>query len=235
MRPLRSRLGVVVSAGCIRAHNEGGRPARKRRALCSGISGGQAKRVNIGIAVVVNPRVLFLDEPTSGLDSYTANEVMTVVKGLASENVTICATIHSPSPYTFELFDRLMVLVRGETVYFGANGQTMLDYFKSIEGTVRPPQTALDNNNIGNNADYLTDLVVGADREGRAHEYADAFEQSDLKRSMDAIVHRNAKVRRCRIVMPAVHMCACLGRHCSTWSPTSKQQPRRLRHQRHVA
>ena len=166
----------------------------KRRALCSGISGGQAKRVNIGIAVVVNPRVLFLDEPTSGLDSYTANEVMTVVKGLASENVTICATIHSPSPYTFELFDRLMVLVRGETVYFGANGQTMLDYFKSIEGTVRPPQTALDNNNIGNNADYLTDLVVGADREGRAHEYADAFEQSDLKRSMDAIVHRNAKV-----------------------------------------
>jgi ABC-type methionine transport system ATPase subunit len=39
-------------------------------------AGGQCKRVNIGIALVSDPRVLFLDEPTSGLDSYTANEVI---------------------------------------------------------------------------------------------------------------------------------------------------------------
>ena len=35
----------------------------------------QAKRTNIGIALITRPRVLFLDEPTSGLDSYTAHEV----------------------------------------------------------------------------------------------------------------------------------------------------------------
>ena len=93
---------------------------------CRGISGGQAKRTNVALAMVVNPRVLFLDEPTSGLDSYTSNETMTVVKSLVQEGVTICATIHSPSPYTFALFDRLLVLVRGECVYHGPNGQAMV-------------------------------------------------------------------------------------------------------------
>lgn len=41
-----------------------------------GISGGQSKRVNIGLALVSSPSVLFLDEPTTGLDSFTASEVM---------------------------------------------------------------------------------------------------------------------------------------------------------------
>lgn len=79
--------------------------------LEKGISGGQAKRTNIGIALITSPRVLFLDEPTSGLDSFTANEVMTVVQGLAADRVTILATIHSPTAYAFSLFDSLMMLV----------------------------------------------------------------------------------------------------------------------------
>jgi ABC-type multidrug transport system ATPase subunit len=65
----------------------------------------------------------FLDEPTSGLDSYTANEVMTVVKNLIYDGVTVCATIHSPSQYCFNLFDRLMMLVKGRVVYFGTTGE----------------------------------------------------------------------------------------------------------------
>lgn len=41
----------------------------------------------------------------------------------------MCATIHSPTPYTFNLFDRLLLLLRGRVVYFGPNGRTALDYF----------------------------------------------------------------------------------------------------------
>eukprot|EP00892_Ulva_mutabilis_P005857 jgi/Ulvmu1/3643/UM017_0057.1 len=160
--------------------------------LSRGISGGQAKRANIAIAMVVDPRVLFLDEPTSGLDSYTSNEVMSVVKGLIKTGVTICATIHSPSPFCFSLFDRLMVLARGEVAYHGPNGPEMVEYFKHGCG-ISPPHTALDNEDIRNEADFLTDLVVGADREGRSGEYAQAYAKSDLKVKMDAIADKNAK------------------------------------------
>ncbi len=90
--------------------------------MSAGHIGGQCKRTNIGIALVSDPKVLFLDEPTSGLDSFTANEVMTVVKKLTQMGLTICATIHSPTPYCFNQFDRLHLLLRGQTVYFGPNG-----------------------------------------------------------------------------------------------------------------
>lgn len=47
---------------------------------------------------------------------------MTVVKKLTQMNLTVCATIHSPTPYCFNQFDRLHLLLRGQTVYFGPNG-----------------------------------------------------------------------------------------------------------------
>lgn len=48
---------------------------------------------------------------------------MTVVKDLVHTGITICATIHSPTPYCFALFDRLILLLRGRVVYFGDRGR----------------------------------------------------------------------------------------------------------------
>ena len=45
-----------------------------------------------------------------------------MVKSLVKTGMTICATIHSPTPYCFNLFDALMILLRGNVVYFGENG-----------------------------------------------------------------------------------------------------------------
>merc|ERR1712151_373992 len=64
--------------------------------LVRGISGGQAKRVNIGLALITRPQILFLDEPTSGLDSRTADEVIDLLWQLAREGRTVVCTIHSP-------------------------------------------------------------------------------------------------------------------------------------------
>ena len=145
--------------------------------MTKGISGGQAKRTNIGIALITNPRVLFLDEPTSGLDSYTANETMAVVKNLVTGGVTVCATIHSPTATAFALFDSLMMLTRGRTVYFGPRGQAAIEYALASwpHGGKGNPEA--------NGAEWLVDLITGADREGRAAAFADTYLASPLAAS----------------------------------------------------
>ena len=45
-----------------------------------GISGGERKRTNIGMELIIEPQVLFLDEPTTGLDAYTAVSVVKLLK-----------------------------------------------------------------------------------------------------------------------------------------------------------
>ena len=68
---------------------------------------------------------------SSGLDSFTASEVMEVVKSLVSTGMTIAATIHTPTSRTFQLFDRILILQRGRIVYFGNNGDAATSYFTS--------------------------------------------------------------------------------------------------------
>ena len=59
-----------------------------------GISGGEKKRVNVGIELIGNPNLLFLDEPTTGLDSTNAYKVMTRLRKLKDLGITIISTIH---------------------------------------------------------------------------------------------------------------------------------------------
>jgi len=67
-----------------------------------GISGGEKKRVSIGIELVSNPNLLFLDEPTTGLDSSTAEDIIKDLKSLCKRGITIISTIHSPSKEILE-------------------------------------------------------------------------------------------------------------------------------------
>lgn len=48
------------------------------------------------------------------------------VKRLARRGITICSTIHSPTAFCFNLFDRLILLLRGRVIYFGQNGAAAL-------------------------------------------------------------------------------------------------------------
>lgn len=101
-------------------------------ALTKGLSGGETKRVSIALGMIREPMVLYLDEPTSGLDSSTANEIMRLVKGIANDNRTVIASIHSPTTFCFGLFDNLFLLSSGRLAYFG-KAAVVEDFLESLE------------------------------------------------------------------------------------------------------
>ncbi|KAL5636267.1 hypothetical protein ACGC1H_004924 [Rhizoctonia solani] len=90
-----------------------------------GLSGGERRRVSIALEIVAGVEVLILDEPTSGLDSVSAANVARVLADLAHdpENpVAVIASIHQPSSRLYHQFDQILLLSRGEQVYFGPGG-----------------------------------------------------------------------------------------------------------------
>lgn len=85
-----------------------------------GISGGQKRRTSIAAQLVTKPTILFLDEPTSGLDSFASKEVISAIKNMAKrENMIVICSIHQPSTSAFNLFDKVLFLSKGKTVFNG--------------------------------------------------------------------------------------------------------------------
>ncbi|KAJ2757472.1 hypothetical protein H4S06_003170 [Coemansia sp. BCRC 34490] len=97
-----------------------------------GISGGERKRVSIGVELVTEPSLLVLDEPSSGLDSSSAEMVVQLTKDMAHErNLCTLMTIHQPSAEMVAQFDKLILLSQGKLVYMGPADQA-LQYFEKL-------------------------------------------------------------------------------------------------------
>mmetsp|Transcript_26760 Transcript_26760/g.80819 ORF Transcript_26760/g.80819 Transcript_26760/m.80819 type:complete len:958 (-) Transcript_26760:85-2958(-) len=98
-----------------------------------GISGGQRKRVNVGLELVADPKILFLDEPTSGLDSVSATKLCKILRDIAEkQRLTVAAVIHSPGPEAFMSFHNFLLLqTGGRLVYYGPMPKVE-QYFEDI-------------------------------------------------------------------------------------------------------
>lgn len=119
--------------------------------LIRGVSGGERKRTNIGMELIIDPPVLFLDEPTTGLDASTANSVLLLLKKMSNSGRTIILSIHQPRYSIYRLFDSLTLLSSGNLVYHGP-ARNALDYFKNIGYTCDP---------YNNPADFFLDVING--------------------------------------------------------------------------
>ncbi|MEM9858977.1 MAG: ATP-binding cassette domain-containing protein [Bacteroidota bacterium] len=94
------------------------------------ISGGQRKRLNIGLELLREPSVLFVDEPTSGLSSRDSENIMDLLKELSLKGKLIFVVIHQPSSDIFKMFDKLVILdTGGYQIYYG-NPVEAVVYFK---------------------------------------------------------------------------------------------------------
>jgi ABC-2 type transport system ATP-binding protein len=140
-RWLRDRLGVVLQELAVEpvltvrqvlTRNAGFYPAprpvgevieliglsEKADARMKTLSGGQQRRLDVGLGIVGNPELLFLDEPTTGLDPEGRRMSWDLVRQLTCEGTTVILTTH----YMDEaeaLADRIAVMVRGQIAATG--------------------------------------------------------------------------------------------------------------------
>jgi len=118
---------VLLSLGLSEIRNlKVGSPLQKT------ISGGQRKRLNIGLELLREPTILFVDEPTSGLSSRDSENIMDLLKELSLRGKMIFVVIHQPSSDIFKMFDTLIILdVGGFQIYYG-NPVESVNYFQEI-------------------------------------------------------------------------------------------------------
>ncbi|XP_074844497.1 ATP-binding cassette sub-family G member 8 [Carettochelys insculpta] len=96
-----------------------------------GVSGGERRRVSIGVQLLWNPGILILDEPTCGLDSFTAHNLVITLSRLARGNRLVLLSIHQPRSDIFQLFDLVLLMTSGTTIYSGT-AHDMVQYFTEI-------------------------------------------------------------------------------------------------------
>ena len=91
--------------------------ANRRDLTVSKLSGGQRKRVNVGVELLARPSILYADEPTSGLDPALERELTRTFKDLTADGSTVVLTTHVMT--SLELLDKVCLLHAGHLAYFG--------------------------------------------------------------------------------------------------------------------
>jgi len=92
--------------------------AGKADARASGLSGGQQRRLDVGMALIGDPELLFLDEPTTGFDPQARRQAWEVIAGLRDLGKTIFLTTHYMDEAQ-RLADRVTIIAGGEIVATG--------------------------------------------------------------------------------------------------------------------
>jgi ABC-2 type transport system ATP-binding protein len=89
----------------------------KKNSLCRTLSGGQKRRVSLGISLLTNPEILILDEPTVGVDPVLRQEFWDYFKQLKNEGKTIIISTHITDEAVRT--DRVALMMGGKLLALG--------------------------------------------------------------------------------------------------------------------
>ena len=117
-----------------------------------GVSGGQKKRVNIGMELVAMPSFLFMDEPTSGLDGAATVSLARCMSLLRKSGLTIICVIHQPRWLVFSEFTHVLLLGEGGKTVFWGRQEMVVPYLESL---------GFSNAKGENPADWMIDVCSG--------------------------------------------------------------------------
>jgi ABC transport system ATP-binding/permease protein len=106
------------------------------------ISGGQRKRLNIGLELLREPAILFVDEPTSGLSSRDSENIMDLLKELSLRGKMVFVVIHQPSSDIFKMFDTLIITDSGGFQIYYGNPVEAVIYFREVINAANKTQGA---------------------------------------------------------------------------------------------
>jgi len=135
---------IIAELGLVKARNTCIGDEKVR-----GISGGERKRANVAVQLISNPTVLLMDEPTSGLDSFQAQAIMESMKNLAKNGRLVISVIHQPRSSIFAMFDKLLLLSEGRSMFLGKATDAVL-HFERL-GHKSPP--------FFNPSDFFLDIL----------------------------------------------------------------------------
>ncbi|MHB2019381.1 MAG: FHA domain-containing protein, partial [Candidatus Xenobia bacterium] len=107
--------------------------SERRDSPISRLSGGQRKRVSIGVELLTKPRLFYLDEPTSGLDPGMETEMMRIFRNLADKGHTMILVTHATK--NINLCDKVIFLAEGGYLAFYGSPAEALQYFGTSDFT----------------------------------------------------------------------------------------------------
>ncbi|WP_414577752.1 ATP-binding cassette domain-containing protein [Anabaena sp. CCY 9402-a] len=122
--------------------------SHRRQAKVSQLSGGQRKRVSIGVELLADPKLFFLDEPTSGLDPGLDKKMMQLLRKLADQGRTVVLVTHATA--NIKLCERVVFLGQGGRLcYFGPPDECLQffgvrDDFADIYNQLENPENVVD-------------------------------------------------------------------------------------------